>query len=360
MTNWKSIRRPILKVLPWAITLAALYYAFSGISVSVLVDHLHEANPNFVFAAFLLTAASYLLRSLRWQRLFPVHTLSFANSARVLFLGFFMNNILPARAGEFVRAHLGARISGETRTLVLATIASERLVDGLTISFMFVLFSLGVGDANMSRNMLLVSWLFLAVGISVIVVLMLREKLLNLGSKFHKRINSSASGYVINRLELFLHGLSPLCSLRKAIPIALWSIVIWSVELLVYGAVTQAFGADLTWSHCVLFLAAVNFSSLIPAAPGGIGVIEAVATAVLMSVGVEREHALTMAICQHFLQYVVVGIPGAIIMLNWKKTLDQVRAEEQAAQEGAPVVATPSAMGTDANKQAEQLGGLRS
>jgi uncharacterized protein (TIRG00374 family) len=345
-----SLRRPLLKVLPWAITIAALYYTFKGISISVLVDHLHEAKLNFVFAALLLTSASYLLRAYRWQKLFPVHTLSYANAARVLFLGFFMNNILPARAGEFVRAHMGARVSGETRTLVLATIASERLVDGLTISFLFVLFSLGMGDADTSHNMLLVAWLFAGAGASVVAVLLLREQLLSLAGRLHRRIDSPRSEYLIGRLELFLHGLSPLCSLRKAIPIALWSFTIWGVELLVYGAVTRSFGADLTWAQCVLFLVAVNFSSLIPAAPGGIGVIEAVATTVLVSVGVEREHALTMAICQHFIQYLVVGIPGAIIMLNWKKTIEQARAMEGRDSEGADLESNSKAQSSHASQ----------
>ena len=69
----------------------------------------------------------------------------------------------------------------------------------------------------------------------------------------------------------------------------------------------------------MLFLVAVNFSSLIPSAPGAIGVIEAVTTAVLMSLGVEKEHALSMVLTQHAIQYLVVGLPGVVMLFTWKK-----------------------------------------
>lgn len=325
-----TLKTLLFKLLPWLITIAALYFAFRGIDVGLLWAHVHELEWWWIAPAVSLTALSYLLRSRRWQRLFPEHTLSFPNAVRVLFLGFFMNNILPARAGEFVRAHMGAKLTGQKRTLVLATVASERLVDGLTISFMFALFALGLGDANLSHNMSLVAWLFLAVGIVVLGVLGIRGRLIALAQRLHDRVASPRSAYALDRLGLFLHGLSPLCSPRKVPRIAAWSLIIWSVELVVYFCVARALGAELTWAQCVLFLVAVNFSSLIPAAPGGIGVIEAVASAVLVSIGVPREQALCMAICQHLIQYLVVGLPGAVILFNWKKTVDQVRAEAEA------------------------------
>ena len=73
----------------------------------------------------------------------------------------------------------------------------------------------------------------------------------------------------------------------------------------------------------VLFMVAVNFSSLIPAAPGGIGVIEAVVKTVLVSVGIDAELALAMVITQHIMQYLVVGIPGAAIMMTWRDKLQE-------------------------------------
>ena len=115
-----------------------------------------------------------------------------------------MNNVLPARAGEFVRAHLGAKVSSETRTLVLATIASERLVDGLTLSIIFVIFSSGIGDQTVSRNLSYVAAAFGAVAVGVIVTLIFRAPIFALIEKVHLRFESKASHYTFNRLQLFV------------------------------------------------------------------------------------------------------------------------------------------------------------
>jgi uncharacterized membrane protein YbhN (UPF0104 family) len=96
------------------------------------------------------------------------------------------------------------------------------------------------------------------------------------------------------------------------------------VELFVYVAISNSFSAALSLQHCVLFLVAVNFSSLIPSAPGGIGVIEAVTSAVLVSIGVDKELALTMVLCQHIIQYLVVGTPGVILSLTWRNTINKM------------------------------------
>jgi uncharacterized membrane protein YbhN (UPF0104 family) len=84
----------------------------------------------------------------------------------------------------------------------------------------------------------------------------------------------------------------------------------------------MAFGGSITLSGTVLFLVAVNFSSLIPAAPGGFGVIELIAKSVLVSAGVASpELALSMVLAQHVIQYAVIGIPGAFLLSNLRSQL---------------------------------------
>jgi len=92
--------------------------------------------------------------------------------------------------------------------------------------------------------------------------------------------------------------------------------------------VTRAYGVEISLPACVLFLVAVNFSSLIPSAPGAFGVIEFVAKAVLVSIGIRPELALAMVLTQHIIQYLVVGIPGVIIMLTMQKQFGKLRPEE--------------------------------
>jgi len=316
-------------LLPWLITFFALYIAFRDVEWETFFAHTRSVHVGWLVLAFGLTGASYLMRSRRWQHFFPEPTLTYRKSATALFLGFFMNNILPARTGELVRAHLGSRLSGKTRTLVLATIASERLADGLTISAFFLIFTIGLGDTQLSRNLYLVVGLFALVAVGVMSLLFVKQHIFTLAEKISARFNSKVSRYTADRFQIFIEGLRPLFSARRFPMLLSWSILIWSIELAVYYYVTVAFGNPLPLSYCALFLVAVNFSSLIPAAPGGFGVIEAIASAVLVSVGIEKELALTMVISQHLIQYFLVGIPGIFLTLSWKKRLKNLKEAEE-------------------------------
>jgi len=333
--------RLLKKIVPWVITIAALYLAFRGVEWDVLLDHLRSANPNMILVAVALTILSYWLRAARWPLLFPQITFPLISSWKVLVLGFFMNNILPARAGELVRAHLGSKVLSKPGTLVLATIASERLTDGLTISILFAtlvgIFGRGRLDPEITNNLLYVSYLFAAVAVAVIVVLSMRDTIVVIAQRFADKLDTKASTYALSRVQVFIDGLSPLRTPRRALAIACWSIVIWGVELGVFAAVAHAFDSQLPLSGAVIFLVAVNFSSLIPAAPGGFGVIELIAKSVLVSVGVESgELALSMVLAQHVIQYTVIGLPGAFLLLTLRSQLSDMSEALQPLPSNSP------------------------
>lgn len=327
-------------IVPWLITFGALYLAFRGVQWEAFWAQLNNAQLAFILVAILLTTMSYWLRAARWPLLFPKVYFPLISSWKVLVLGFFMNNVLPARAGELVRAHLGAKVLSKPRTLVLATVASERLADGLTISLFFVAIIGFIGrgslDPAIAENLLIVSYLFAAIGVGVVLVLSMKDLIVSLLERFSARLNRKSSSYALSRVQIFIDGLSPLRAPRRALAIALWSVLIWSVELAAFFSVAKAFGTSLSLSAAVLFLVAVNFSSLIPAAPGGFGVIELITKSVLVSAGVANaELALSMVLTQHVIQYAVIGLPGAFLLSTLRSQLSDMTEAIQEPTENA-------------------------
>jgi len=331
------MKRFLLRTIaPWAVTVVALYLAFRGVEWEMIVSHAKSVRLSYVCAAIALTVTSYILRSARWPVLCPDLPLPFFSSLRVLVLGFFMNNILPARAGELVRAHLGAKVVGQPRTLMLATIASERLADGLTLSLMFagaiLLFGRGHLDPEYAQNLLYVAYLFVGIALGVIATLFFRQVIFSASDRLTAKLSHRASTYALSRVRIFIHGLSPLCSLSSALRISLWSLIIWLIELAAFACVALAYDTQLSLFGTVLFLVSVNFSSLIPAAPGGFGVIELVAKNVLMSVGVaSSELALCIVLTQHMIQYVVIGLPGLFLLSTLRSQMSDMVESTQAA-----------------------------
>lgn len=304
--------------LGFLISIASVWWIGKTVEAEHVVSALSTVDPVWVCAAVLATVTSYVLRAARWPLFFGTRPPGFADSYRCLIMGFFMNNVLPARIGEFVRAHLGGVATKQSRSVVLATIAGERLADGLMISALFgVLYSLDPVQHATAKGsaMLSVAFFFAAAGVGTVVVLIFRDRLFALLERLGKIMPGHLSGYTISRLRRFVDGLAPMFRPVRAAQLAVASLVIWSIELGIYELVATAFHRHMTLSELSLFMAAVNFSSLIPAAPAGAGVIELVATEALEELGIPRATALSMVAVQHLTQFLVVGIPGLYFFL---------------------------------------------
>jgi len=117
----------------------SLYYAFRGVKFSELNEALASVRYLYLIPAILLILITYLLRAMRWRYL--VRPVKKDISVRSLFSPMmvgFMANMLPARAGEFIRAYLLSKKERISFSSSFATIFIERLFDLVMLVFMLV------------------------------------------------------------------------------------------------------------------------------------------------------------------------------------------------------------------------------
>jgi glycosyltransferase 2 family protein len=315
-------------------SVACFYWIAQSVDSQDVFEKLRVLDHQSLFFAFILTIISYALRAFRWPYFFDAGVPSYWGSFRCVQIGFLMNNVLPARAGELIRAHVGGKVTKQSRMYVLATIAGERLFDGLTISALFgVLFALGSSADERSHGwqLSLVSLLFVAAAVFTLLLIVYQKRFLQLLHLLHKKITVKAIGSLIEWAESFMEGLSPMAQPKKILQLSILSLLVWTVELAVYWQVAEAFHEDLTIGGIALFLAAINFSSLVPSAPAGLGVIEAFASAALVQIGVSKHSAIVLVGTQHLIQIVVVALLGSASLLVQQriqaKELGQFRSE---------------------------------
>jgi glycosyltransferase 2 family protein len=121
-----------------AIAVGALYYTLRNISMDELLASFKDADLIYVFPAIGLTLLSYVARAYRWQILLsPFKQIPIKEIYAPLMIGF-MGNILPARAGEFLRAYLVGKKHGITFAGAFSTIIVERLFDLIILLMLFV------------------------------------------------------------------------------------------------------------------------------------------------------------------------------------------------------------------------------
>ena len=315
----KHCRKNLGTYLGLVVSALCVLSLFKLVDKDKVLSELGSANYALCALALLTVALSYFLRSLRWPFFLDRGLLSFWSSFYCLVIGFLMNNLLPARAGELLRAHYGGRITGRSRFYILATIAVERLADGLSISAIFVVaycISSQLAAASPSGELLLVSLLFFVASLLSYVLVLFRSRIQSLLNSLGGRF--ALASYSAEKVAFFLDGLGGLATARSFLAALPLSLFIWSVELCVCYELCLAFSSPPSLAKVAIFLAAVNFSSLIPSAPGAIGVIEFFGSYSLVQLGVEESKAFAMVSVHHAIQMAVVGLFGSLAFLRFK------------------------------------------
>ena len=235
----------------------------------------------------------------------------------IMIIGYAANNVLPLRAGELVRAWVLEQRYGVRKTAALATIAVERLFDGVTM-LLFVGGAATVVGLNAElQHVALVAAAIFAVAIAGLIVLLvggaLRERLLRLVLGLPDRL----AARVERMAESFLAGLGVLTRRGDLALVAITSVVAWGFETSMYWTVARAFGDPLagamTPAAALLTTAIANLATLVPSGPGYVGTFEAgVLLAVNGALGIGRGLAFSYAVLLHVLLWLPVTIWGAI------------------------------------------------
>ena len=129
--NTKNVLKALLGI---AISAVLIWYAVRDVSLDELMGTFSQANYLYIFPALLFTFLFYWFRAVRWRyMLVPIKPVQTSQLFSITVIGFMVNNILPVRIGEVVRAYILGSRENLSKSLSLATIVVERILDGLTI-----------------------------------------------------------------------------------------------------------------------------------------------------------------------------------------------------------------------------------
>jgi uncharacterized protein (TIRG00374 family) len=125
-------------ILGLIIVVVFSYLVFKNVSLTDLQNAFKEVEYLYLLPAVLLVALTFLFRAMRWRYLISsikeVKTLRLFSPLMVGFMG----NVLPARAGEFIRAYLLGKKENVSFSASFATIFVERLMDMLIFLLLLV------------------------------------------------------------------------------------------------------------------------------------------------------------------------------------------------------------------------------
>ena len=331
-TNWRLW-------LGVGVSTAFLLFLIWTIEVDDLLRALREANYLYVIPAVGIYFVGIYFRAARWRYILsPLRAIPARRLYPVVVMGYAANNVLPARAGELVRAYYMAqreRFSGST---ALATIGVERVYDGLTLFVLsvfsaLVLLLLGVfgqvGEIYRNAAIALAGVAGVALLAALVVITFIATNPRTLGvvdwaltllpARFRPRLQELASN--------FIQGLSILSSPRQHALIFLFSLPVWLGEIAVYLTIAYSFGLDQYFGNPITFFLAIvlvtatsNLSTAFPVSIGGIGPFELIAQQTLAVMGVDAAAAASYALVVHLVAlWLPVNLAGLALM--WRENL---------------------------------------
>lgn len=309
--------RPLLVAAGLVVTAAGMYLAVRGVALADAVDALGESDLLWLVPTVPVFALAIVLRALRWWSLFaparrpPLRAIFYA-----LLIGYFFNNILPARAGEAARVIALHKRAATPKAETVGTVVVERLFDVLAL--LIVLFASYPWLPE-------ISWLRAAAIFAVVLVAVLLALVFAVVRYDERAVHWLLSPLrrvkregMAERLEAAAvnatRGLVALRSPRIALRGMMLTIASWVTLGVSYAILTNAFAFDVPLVAGMLVTVAINLSLILPSSPAALGVFEAATVIALRAFDVPHAEALSYALVLHLLNLVPFLVIGVILL----------------------------------------------
>jgi hypothetical protein len=282
----------------------SIYLVTQAISVDETARELGTANWEGIGLAIGLLASDVAIRGLRWRALLaPLAVLPRLTVTGHLLVGYLANNALPARLGEVVRAFsLGDR-EGIGRSAIVGSVVVERLLD---VGMLAIAVFIGIAFVSSASILVVAAVSGLVIGMVGLGILLAAS-----GSGPHTRwLDRVPAGRIRSTVHGLINGISVIRSPAHVVEALILTSIAWGVTTLAFAAAGSAVGLSLTITEAMLFAAAVNLATAIPAGPGYIGTFELAAVSVAAAIGVPPTAGLAMAVIVHLATLILTTVGG--------------------------------------------------
>ena len=270
-----------------------LYFSLRGVNWGRVAEVLLEARAVLVGLGFAVISTALALRAFRWRVLLSAETnIGLSDVFSATAAGYLGNNVLPARAGELVRTVMIARSTGLTKTYVLTTALSERLVDAIAL--------VAISAAALLVLPTQPGWLAEAaqplgigalVGITVLALAPLFESFWE-RTLTHVPLPTALRRLAGHALKHGLQGLRSFHDRRRLIAFLSCTAAIWLLDGVTTVVTARAIGVQVSFPVAFLLIAGLGLGSALPSTPGYVGIYQFVAVSVLTLFGIDRSDAV--------------------------------------------------------------------
>jgi hypothetical protein len=332
------MKRAVYFLLALAITVAALAYALHGVEFGRVLTLLRGGRYWVIGPYLLLLAGFFWLNALRWVLILsPLGRFRWTEVTPSMMIGFAANNLLPARAGELVRAVLFARQFRQPVTGSLVSLALERMLDmgAILVYYALAIAFIGRTPEGIQSVVLVIAVLLGTAGAAVAGVLLWPAAVEALWQTMARGFPATVAQRGNALLRQGIQALHAVRSPRVLGLLVFLSLLRWAAALGMIFLSIAAYDVLPPLAVVMLVLAVTSFAVSLPGTPGFVGTIQAAFVFVLVPFGIGAEVALAASIFFLVGNWVPVTAAGILLWLysgiqvaTLRRELDEARQED--------------------------------
>ncbi len=281
------------KILSFCVATLCLYFAFKQVNLEDINRAISNSNFYYILIALLTTYITFILRSIRWKILLDSPSnLKLNKYISTTHIGYFLNNILPFRAGDLGRAKLLSNHSNQIRfSFLLGSLVAEKIIDLWMIGFFSIyLIFFGFND---------VLGLTFSLGILLLYII---TSLIIFG-------NNSVINKIKNQFSItknFVDGY--LLISKNKLKLGIVSLLLWCSFVVYMVALLKSINIHLSFEQYIGITIITGIVTSLPIAPAAIGTYHLAVIYFLSLYGIGVEQSQTAAILLHsiFLLYTII------------------------------------------------------
>lgn len=300
-----------------------LWFAFQDVSWSDVVKSLEGIQYSFLIVAVLMMPLTHLFRVWRWKTLLePIKAISVKNLFIINAVGFLSIQVFPFRMGEFTRPILLKRHYEIPISTGLATVAVERIFDGLFSGIALFIGLLSVPEerripflAISVHTLAKISIGFFGLFLVFLILTVLnRAKAFSMIQKLIRVFPSPLEIRLSGMAQNLFEGLKALPDIRHLLKVSLQSAVVWGVMAVAFGFGFFAFGLDFPWTASLTVLGLAAIGVMVPGPPGFVGTYQLFVEAAIVLYGASKVIGLAYSIVFYTINLTYIALAGLICM----------------------------------------------
>jgi len=298
--------RTLAAVIGVPVGLVFLWLAVRDADLDAVWDSLRKAHTGLIALGVGALAAVYACQATRWKRIAATPDVGVARFYEMTVCGVAVNNVLPGRIGDFLRARWLGRAAHMAAGRSFGTVILDRAFDLVVLVGVLV-----VGIAAVASS----EWLVQLAAAGAVVVLGLAGVVLFSRSYIGRRERGRRERGLVRRLVRDTVE-------RLAEPLGRRSLIVWlALSLGAWGfwagaalLLARSLGIELSVAEALFVTAVLNLGSAVPSSPGYVGTYEWLGVASLGLLGIDNEPALAFTILLHAAWYAPTTLFGAVAL----------------------------------------------